>query len=154
MEYLKLATFSKQGIGLLLNILWVWLGPSFLIFLYSLLLFGLGVLDGGDGHFLIAITPWCGLYRMLDIVLYFYPLAFVYLLIYLSLKYKFNVKDICRDQLHDTILFFKAIPQIGENIKNKEPYALSEGIPYKSSALEKPAGMIPIFAAVLVSFII
>lgn len=152
-EYLKLVTLSKAGIGLLVNILEVWLGPSLLIFLYSLVLFGLGVLDGGDGHFLIAITPWCGLYRMKNIVLYFYPLAFVYLVLYLLYKYKFNVKGICKDQLHDTILLLKSIPQVWKNIKNKEPYALCEGISYRTGTLDKPAGMIPIYAAVLLSFI-
>ncbi len=153
-SYCQYFSFTEQGFRLLVYIIGNWLGPSILVFGYSLLLFWLGVLDGGDGQFLIAITPWCGAYRMCRIILWFYPAAFIFLLLYLLHKYSFNIRELLKDQFNDMIALLTNIPAIINNIKNREPSILTSNIPYKSCQIGKPPGMAAISASILLSYFI
>lgn len=147
------STFTEQGFWLLVSTFWCWLGPSLLMCVYSLFLFWLGVLDGGDGHFFIAITPWCGSHQMCKIILWFYPAAFIFLLIYMLYKYKFNFIGLLKDQFDDTKVLIRHLPDVCKNIKNQEDHILIGNIPYKSHQIGNPPGMVPISAAVFLSYL-
>lgn len=146
-----MAEINKTGITVIWHILQAWIGPVLFIFLYSLLLFWLGILDGGDGQFLIAITPWLGARKMVEIIFYFYPVALLYLLAYLFYHNKFDIKKVARQQYRDLVAMFKNIPTILSNIKTGEAYVLKANIPYESEMAVPPAGMIPISIAVIIS---
>jgi hypothetical protein len=146
-------TCDLRGLFLLIKILWTWLGPSLLVAVYSIFLFWLGILDGGDGQFLIAITPWCGGSLMLKIAWFFYPAAFVYLFLYLLYTYRFDLKTLLLDQGRDLVLMLRCWPIILANIKNRENHVLVKNIPYSSGRFERPPGMVAIGAAVLLGLV-
>lgn len=144
---------TKIGIISIWYILQVWLGPVLFIFIYSLLLFWLGILDGGDGQFLIAITPWLGAQRIIEVILYFYPLAILYLTGYLLFQNKFNFKQVALEQYRDLITMVKAIPNIFTNIKGGKEHVLVKNVAYESRTEIPPAGMVPISIAILISLV-
>jgi len=140
---------DRRGMSVLVGILWTWLGPSLLVAVYSIFLFWLGIIDGGDGQFLIAITPWCGGSQMLKILWFFYPAAFGYLFFYLLYQYRFDLKALLEDQVRDFVLLLRCWPVVWANIKNCESQVLVNNIPYSSGRLERPPGMVAIGVAVL-----
>lgn len=148
-EFLKDLPLNGAGVYVFLNILWCWLGPSLVIFCYSLLLFWLGILDAGDGHFLTAITPWCGMDYMMRIILLFYPLAIIFLVVYLLHKYNYDWKQFISHQVKDSILLLSSLPAIINNIKRKEGLILVKNIPYATAGIATPPGMIPLGLAVM-----
>lgn len=148
-EYFRFVLLTKMGIYYFINVLWAWIGPAFLVFLYTLFLFWLGILDAGDGHFLISITSWCGMNYMSGIIMYFFPFAFMYLVFYLLKEYEYDWKKLVAHQLKDIIILFKCIPVVIDNIKKNEEHILVKNIPYTSSGHKRPPGMIPLSVSVL-----
>lgn len=146
-----MADINKTGITFIWHILQAWIGPVLFILLYSLLLFWLGILDGGDGQFLIAITPWLGARKMMEIIIYFYPAAVVYLLAYLLYQNKFDIKKTAGQQCRDLVKMFENIPTIFSNIKSGEAYVLKANIAYEAEVAVPPAGMVPISIAIIIS---
>lgn len=142
-------------ISFILHVIWDWLGLVIIVLGYSILLFWLGVLDGGDGHFLIAITPWCSPYQISNIIILFYPLAFCFLLCYLLYQYKWKMGSLIKDQISDTIILVHYFPRIVKNIIEMEPYALQRGIPYSTCRKVRinPPAMVPFLLAVAVTLI-
>lgn len=149
--YMYDLSLSKQGPALGWDILLAWLGPVLGIFLYTLVLFSLGVFEGGDGQFLIAITPWLGARRMVKVILWFYPAAFVYLLLYLLLRCNFNIKALLREQINSTAALIKGTARRQKQGKRDLCSSNREIIEEKTAGEKAPAGMVPISIAVLLS---
>lgn len=141
--YISLLSTLKTdmtGVAFIVTMLWNWLGPSLISLAYALFLFWLGLWGGGDGQFLIAITPWCGLFQTWKIILYFYPVACVYLAIYLLIRHRFKIGKIIKHQGEDTIRFIKAI-----GMRNGEDSEIERhGLP----------GMVALYASVILSYLL
>jgi len=91
---------------------------------------------------------------MCDIITLFYPSAFVFLFIYLLCRYRCNIKELLRDQMRDTRALLACLPQIVRNIRSGEPAVLLRAVPSSSCITGKPPGMVPLAAAVLLSYIL
>lgn len=153
LQYLKQVTPDGPGLYLVANILWVWLEPVILVTLYALFIFWLGILDGGDGHFLIAITPWCEGWRMVRIIVFFYPAALLYLFFYLLCLHRFSVRALVNKQVKNTRLLFKHWRVVCQNIAGGEPDILSRHIPYEKTGQTNPPAMIPLGASVVFTYL-
>lgn len=148
-EYIQYVSFTKIGLFYLRDIIWAWLSPPLLIFLYSLFLFWLGIFDAGDGHFLISITPWCGMDGMWRIIFYFYPVALIYLVICLLREYKYDWRRLVLHQIKDICILLNCLPVVLNNIKKKEEHVLVKNVPYTNTGIERPPGMIPLSISVI-----
>lgn len=131
---------DREGLLFTASLLWNWLGPSLISFIYSLFLFWLGMWGGGDGQFIIAITPWCGLFQVWKIILYFYPVAMIYLSICLLIRYRFKISEIIRRQVEDTAGIIKS--------RGKKSGRDSE-----DGKCEIP-GMVAIYCSVILSYLV
>jgi Flp pilus assembly protein protease CpaA len=149
---LQHVTLTIPGALLIADILWLWLGATINTLVFSVAMFLLGVFGGGDGKYLIAISPWAGCY-MYDIILFFFPAAICLTAIYLLYQYKLNIPRFFQDQIHDTIVFFRSIPVILHNLKELNEEVLLNGIPYKTKAISKPPGMIAISIAIIFALV-
>lgn len=141
------------GIVLFAKMTWLWLGITVKVAIFSLIMFILGVFAGGDGKFLIAISPWAGPY-MSNIILYLFPAMVILVAVYLIYQYNFNVVSFLKDQVHDTFVFLCHIHVVLENIRKMEEEVLITGIPYRTRQLSKPPGMVAISTAILLGFFI
>jgi Flp pilus assembly protein protease CpaA len=145
---------GSQGFPALWHFLEAWLGPVMCVAALMIFLFWLGILGGGDGHFLIAITPWLGPYRSALVLKYLFPLLFFYLLGYLLYCYKFNLKELGRDQGSNFLLLCKNLPAVARNIAAGEAGVLEKNIPYVTAEnIKKPPAMAAILIAILLSFL-
>lgn len=126
-----------------------WLGPPLIIFAYGIFVFLLKILGAGDCKFLVALTPWLGLSKMVKIILYFYPLALVYMILYYFHQERYNFKKIAKEQWQELILNIKAFSKIFRKEKNKEVFVINEQASSESEQKTPPAGMVPISIAVI-----
>ena len=72
----SLGSSYSLSIVLYIKLIAVQLIPLAVVMTIMLVLFWLGYFGGGDGHFLISITPWMGLSKIIDL--------FVYLFVFLT----------------------------------------------------------------------
>lgn len=152
--YFTYLEVSPQGLSVLRHLLQAWLGPVIFMAGLMIFLFWLGILGGGDGHFLIAVTPWLGGYRSALALKYLFPLLFFYLLGYLLYCYKFNLKALVYDQVCNLWILFKNLSVVKRNAAAREDGILEKNIPYVTTNLiKKPPAMAAIFVALLLAFL-
>lgn len=144
----SLAQYQAYGSGPW-YLLQVWLGPVLSMTALMLFLFWLGILGGGDGHLLIAVTPWLGPYRSALVLKYLFPLLFVYLLAYLLWCYKFNLKQLGHDQLSNLLILCRNLPVVARNIAAGEAGVLEKNLVYSTPGqTEKPPAMPAVLFAI------
>lgn len=141
--YFAYIKFGKKGLYVVWCILQSWLGPVLIVAALMVFLFWLGVLGGGDGHFMIAVAPWLGFSKMVQLFGYLFPLFAIYLGIYLLYAYKFNLKFLLTDQLLNLTVIFKNFRTSGRNI--------SFAIPNKK--IEQPPAMVAVLIALILTCI-
>jgi Flp pilus assembly protein protease CpaA len=153
--YLTQISFNLKGAYVLWLILQTWLGPIVIVTIFMVFLFWLGILGGGDGHFLIAITPWMGALNMAKLTKYLFPLILLYLILYLIYMYKLDIRKLAQDQLVNIIILYKHIPTVTSNIASGDPGVLEKNIPYvQETNIEKPPAMPAILVAIVLTFLI
>lgn len=152
--YLTYITFSKKGAYLAWYILQSWLGPVLIIAAFMVFLFWLGILGGGDGHFMIAITPWLGPLKMAQFFIYLFPVLLIYLSLYLLFRYKFNIKQLLLDQLANIVILFKHLPTVSNNITSGTSNVLETRIPFAPNTKRlKPPAMVAIILAIVLTYV-
>lgn len=152
--YLAYINPSKKGLYVIWYILQLWLGPVLIVAAFMIFLFWLGIFGGGDGHFMIAITPWLGPLKMARIFIYLFPVLLIYLSLYLLFIYKFNIKRLLLDQLINLAVLFKHLPIISNNIFSGKSNVLETGIPYVSVVkTQKPPAMVAIILAIVLTYV-
>lgn len=132
--HMKGILINKDGVCLIMKVFYIWLKPVIVITIYALIMFCFGILDGGDGQFLIAIAPWYGVERMIKLILYFYPFALVFLLIYLLFEYNFCWKNLITNQIKNTIVYLKKVGYVSRS---------------ECACRLPPPAMVPIFCSIV-----
>lgn len=141
--YLSYINFSKKGLYIAWCLLQLWLGPVLTVAALMIFLFWLGVLGGGDGHFMIAAASWLGFPKMLQLLSYLFPLFAIYLSIYLLYAYKFNLKRLLFDQWINLTVILKNV-RTGSRKR-------SLALPHK--IIEQPPAMVAVLVAVILTCI-
>jgi len=152
--YFAQITLSKKGAYIAWCVLEAWLGPVVLAAILMIFLFWLGVLGGGDGHFMIAVTPWMGPIKTAKTIQYLFPLLLIYLTLHLIHSYEFKIRKLAQDQLANTVILFKNLPVVAKNITCGDAGILEKNIPYVMPANnKKPPAMVAIFIAILMAYL-
>lgn len=152
--YLTYISFSRKGLYITWYVLQSWLGPVLIVAVFMVFLFWLGILGGGDGHFMIAITPWLGPLKMVQVFIYLFPVLLIYLCLYLLFSYKFDIKQMLLDQLANIIIMFKHLPTVWMNITSGTSNVLENGIPFVSAPeSQQPPAMVAIVLAIVLTYV-